>query len=152
MIHSTSYVKMFQLICYVPGQKFENSYRLSEELITILFHLCDLMKFYFGVELKPNVLFLRNLFVLQKVDTHLKRNRNWEHVRTFQDVPKWCVLSCRGCKRVTAGWREMSVDLKAWLLCGRSPSGEGLWLPDLGENCLSPNQKKSTIRALYRLS
>jgi len=79
MIRSISYVNMFQLICYVPGQKFEcfeNSYRLSEEEITILFHLCDLMKYYLGVTLKLNVLCLRNLVALQKVDINLKRNRN----------------------------------------------------------------------------
>ena len=59
----------------VPGQKFEcfeNSYRMSEEVITMLFHLCDLMKCYLGVVLKLNALFFRNLVVLQKFDINLK--------------------------------------------------------------------------------
>ena len=30
-------------------------------MITVLFHLCDLMKYYLGVALKLSVLFLRNL-------------------------------------------------------------------------------------------
>ena len=47
--------------------------RLSEKLITKLFHLCDLIKYYLGVALKLNVLFLRNLFLLQKVDSNVTK-------------------------------------------------------------------------------